>query len=358
MSFPASLFIILVLSALMVRFAVSESLGVAVRMRLMVEDAAALGLDEKEAMGMGVAWAAAGFDKNRILAGVDTEADGYQYDNSKYIKRKVSYACTHGLGGVFSWRIDNDNRPRKGELPSFEGATQVFDEMQACSGCSYSVSAGWSCPDGRATPPVVGAYLAAFNTQLRSESKLDITSKIPFDKITRLFIAFVHVSGYDKPATKGRKCAFGYFPGNPKAEMSEADVRKLIARARRSNPSIEIYATSGLDRATYEHCDPKDFSASLLKFLKHWDLDGYDMDWENDIEQKTMNDLLCASRKTLRSAKTSRGKRFGISAAVWSSARQYDLPVFSKCVDVINIMSYGNDVVTLDKPVAEFAFAA
>ena len=52
--------------------------------------------------------------QKNIIYGVNTEVDSVLYDTHEMIDEKVKYVCESKLGGVFSWRIDNDNRNEKG----------------------------------------------------------------------------------------------------------------------------------------------------------------------------------------------------------------------------------------------------
>ena len=132
-----------------------------------------------------------GFAKKNIIYGVNTEVDSVLYDTHEMIDEKVKYVCESKLGGVFSWRIDNDNRNEKGGKPTFSGVKQIFQQMQLCTGCKYDTLHGWKCVEDHRwhAPPVVAAYLGVFNKNIKDDSFLE---SIPFDSISRVYLAFVH----------------------------------------------------------------------------------------------------------------------------------------------------------------------
>ena len=124
-------------------------------------------------------------------------------------------------------------------------------------------------------------------------------------------------------------------------------------RARKVNPSIEIYATSGLDKAEYVQCEPEIFAASILALLKSADLDGFDMDWEVSVRKPIMDRLLCALHARLHSHRPP----LRVSAAVTPTAWRYDLGALSKCCDDVNVMACGREWTreTLPESLAEWS---
>ena len=195
--------------------------------------------------------------------------------------------------------------------------------------------------------PIVATYLALFNSNLRDDAFLN---SIPFDKVSRVYLAFIHPSDFKNKAEVAslhRRCEF--------KDISGGVMRRVVRRARAVNPAIEIYATSGLGKEDYANCVPGDFAKSLLALLQSFDLDGYDMDWESSIHKVEMDALLCAARQELSGATTRRGKPFRVTAAVLPTTWRYDLGEFTSCVDDVNIMTYGRDVGALDVPEKQWA---
>ena len=114
--------------------------------------------------------------------------------------------------------------------------------------------------------------------------------------------------------------------------MRSAEIKEMIRLAREENPSIEVFATSGMGPEPYLRCAESEqkteaFATSLIELMEEFDLDGYDMDWENGVceNQKSFRTLLLALRKAgFGTRKTPRGRNLGLTAAVLVDASGYD----------------------------------
>ena len=64
-------------------------------------------------------------------------------------------------------------------------------------------------------------------------------------------------------------------------------IQEIVALCHENNPDAEIFITSNfggreLDTEYLAAAqDPQKFADSVLAYLKEYDLDGYDMDWES-----------------------------------------------------------------------------
>ncbi len=107
--------------------------------------------------------------------------------------------------------------------------------------------------------------------------------QIPWKKINRLYIGFATVKDgvlTDLP------------PGDSaedtarRAEMQRR-IREIVPSAGRNNPDAEIFIVSNFDEKELDPQyllaaeDPQKFADSVVAYLKAYDLDGYDMDWES-----------------------------------------------------------------------------
>ena len=192
---------------------------------------------------------------------------------------------------------------------------------------------------------------------------------IPFDKLTRLYIAFAWIRESDGKLT---------YKNTTNKPTDAERISALVKACRAANPFAEIYISSGYDEHGYMYHkaaeNPEGFAQSVVHFLRHHSLDGYDMDWENGLEGKMeeLKELLEATREALDDASKEDGKPYGLTLATWETVDKYALDKIDKTkkvepsnyalaeigktVDAINIMSYGEGR-DLSAIVAEFSEA-
>lgn len=175
----------------------------------------------------------------------------------------------------------------------------------------------------QAKPFIVAQYFGIFDDWYDRA----MAQNPPFEKLNRLYIAFAWIE--DGKLTYKNK---GY---------DYQKITDLVTACRNKNPNVEILISSGYDNGTmykYAAQDTQKLAKSVVDFINTHNLDGYDMDWENGIDQKCMNDLLDALRKAFDAEK----KQYKLTLAVWPQPEGlYDLGKIAKYVDQINIMSYG-----------------
>ena len=161
-------------------------------------------------------------------------------------------------------------------------------------------------------------------------------SDIPFDKLTRLYIAFAWI--------RDGLLTYNNMSNTP---TDQQRIAALVGACRQENPTAQIYISSGYDSdgSMYKEAanNPSAFADSVVAFLRANKLDGYDMDWENGLQKQALNDLLIAVRSALNTASKQDGKTYGLTLAVWQYGYlgKYDLATIASNVDEINIMSYG-----------------
>eukprot|EP00927_Polykrikos_kofoidii_P036057 TRINITY_DN3048_c0_g1_i5.p1 TRINITY_DN3048_c0_g1~~TRINITY_DN3048_c0_g1_i5.p1 ORF type:complete len:429 (+),score=60.54 TRINITY_DN3048_c0_g1_i5:105-1289(+) len=296
-------------------------------------EAEAMGLTRENARQMGVEWKVAGLPKNMIVGGVCTECDGSQFDSLATIESKARYACKSKLRGMMSWRIDNDNfehngvcaagwpKP-KGSGPTFKGVRRLKDAVNR------------HCGNSDPKPLLVAYVGSGINPDIHSDmwhsrGGLPLYKALPYDAADRICLAFVNIEN----------CEVQPLPGW---------TGDMIRQIKEVNPKVEIYLTSSLGADQYREggtgpfCTDSSsktdlFLESLIKLLESHGLNGFDIDWENEIIKEKYMDLI---KKVSARFK---GTSYGLSMAVWPfyEPNLYDLNVLAEHVGVVTLMSYG-----------------
>jgi len=171
---------------------------------------------------------------------------------------------------------------------------------------------------------------------------------IPWTKINRFYIGFATVKDgvlTDLPTGDSADDA------TRRAEMQRR-VREMVALCHEKNPDAEILISSNfggseLDREYLTAAlDPQKFADSVLAYLKEYDLDGYDMDWESsniDDYVPQLTALLSTCHATFASAGLNpHGRSYKVTHTVWPGVESAQTVAGLKdAVDQVNIMSYG-----------------
>ncbi len=171
--------------------------------------------------------------------------------------------------------------------------------------------------------------------------------QIPWKKINRLYIGFATVKDgvlTDLPVETSADDAA------QRAEM-QGRIREVVSLCRQNNPDAEIFITSNfggdLDNEYLVAAqDPQKFADSVLAYLKAYDLDGYDMDWESgqiDDYAPQLTSLLSTCHATFAAAGNSpQGRPYLLTHTVWPGVESAQTVAGLKdSVDQINITSYG-----------------
>ncbi|OGT26780.1 MAG: hypothetical protein A3I77_08200 [Gammaproteobacteria bacterium RIFCSPLOWO2_02_FULL_42_14] len=152
----------------------------------------------------------------------------------------------------------------------------------------------------------------------------------PFQKINRLYIAFGKIvkdnSGHFSIAFDG----------------SESHAEDIIARMKKDNPSAQLFLTVGGNGGADSYggaANDSQFAGHVLHFLDEYDLDGFDIDWENDLNKKDLNNLVTQLFSVLHAHQKQ------LTLDVWPFPNStYDMKTLSNHLDEINIMSYGTGI--------------
>jgi hypothetical protein len=168
--------------------------------------------------------------------------------------------------------------------------------------------------------PYAGAYYPIFD-----DGWVEPTDKMPFDKVSALFIAFAHAYPLNTAAPdKGAEFTF------QKNQKNQSDrVKQIMDVARRGNPNIKIIITLGwgMNDWTYINADYNgiysQFPTSVFKFVQKYGFDGFDIDDEyigddpsncqeksGCITPKNFNGVVSKLRRLFDAASTKDGKPY------------------------------------------------
>lgn len=177
---------------------------------------------------------------------------------------------------------------------------------------------------------------------------MSVKDQIPWKKVNRIYIGFATVNAgilTDLPAGSSAD-------DTARREENVRRIRNVVALCRQNNPNTEIFITSNFDEKELDPQyleaaqDPQKFADSALTYLKMYDLDGYDMDWESrriDDYAAQLTSLLSACHAAFAAAGPNPHSRsYKLTHTVWPGVESPDTVAGLKdSVDQINIMSYG-----------------
>lgn len=187
------------------------------------------------------------------------------------------------------------------------------------------------------TPPIIAQYYT-ISSDSAEQWKDEFKSNTPFTKLNRLYITFgkiVKTGGHFTVAIDG----------------SENHLKQVLQTMKEKNPKAELFLTTrGTDDSdSYGGAanDPA-FAQNVATLLKKYGLNGFDIDWEEDLNKADLDNLLIHLHSTLHA----NNKK--LTLTVWPFMQpEYDIAVIKNNVDQINIMSYGTEI-TLNEIVAIF----
>ena len=177
----------------------------------------------------------------------------------------------------------------------------------------------------------------------------------PLDKVNRVYIAFAnpHLKSDDQSDYDLQ----WYLPdknGNQQTQLADFRVNDLVTRIKNAHPNdtpgifvvIGEGVTGGQGASLKDVAADSDFPKAVIQFLKKYDLNGVDIDWESDIKDNLTNLL-----KNLQKIRQS-GYYLTLDV-IHNASTAYD-PSITEYVDQINIMSYGTTLNHLDEYISEF----
>lgn len=163
----------------------------------------------------------------------------------------------------------------------------------------------------------------------------------PLTHCNRLYIAFgkiIEVNGHFSIAFDG----------------SVDHVQQLIARIKSINPTADIFLTVGGNGSASSYggaANDPEFADNVAQFLSEYGFNGFDVDWENNLDRQNLNQLMTHLHTTFQ---TYHDK---LTLDVWPFPdAAYDMTVLKNNLDQINIMSYGT-IISLKECVDNFVRA-
>ena len=193
---------------------------------------------------------------------------------------------------------------------------------------------------------VVAGYFGMFDTYTYNMA-MRVKENIPWTRINRLYIAFA------TPSSNGELVDFTNLVDTLTVAEAEKRVRNIAELCRSTNPNAEILISSApsvfVDDANYLQAlwNPQKFADSVVRYVKKYNLDGLDIDWESPVLRddpaviKQLPVFFSTLRDTLRATGPNpHGKPYKVTTTVGYHSPQ-TVASLKDYVDGINIMSYG-----------------
>ena len=234
------------------------------------------------------------------------------------------------------------------------GCTQIFPQAGGAgnptpTGDTNAVSGNPLVPSPPASRNIIAAYWYLYPDPNDDTYPLVMSAKdqIPWKKINRIYIGFATVKNgvlTDLPTGDSADDTAR------RAEMQRR-IREIVSLCRKNNPDAEIFITSNFggvmdDEYLAAANNPQKFADSVLSYMKAYDFDGYDMDWESrsiDDYAPQLTSLLFSCHTTFAATGPNpHGRPYKVTHAVWPGVESAQTVAGLKdSVDQINIMSYG-----------------
>ncbi|MFA6074235.1 MAG: glycosyl hydrolase family 18 protein [Negativicutes bacterium] len=200
----------------------------------------------------------------------------------------------------------------------------------------------WGMTHGERTKKIVAqAFLIDSDTYV---SVMEDPKKIPWEKFNRIYIAFAAVNERGQ-LIEGKV--------NTDEAQWKGRLNNIVAQCRVNNPKAEIFLMSergeGAPNKNYlmAASDPENFAHTVYRLLQTYDLDGFDLGWQNKMNINDYSFEVIALLEALRNKfdkvdMTPRGKKYKLTYSVWPGSQLPQLVAKTRfLVDQINIMSYG-----------------
>ena len=186
---------------------------------------------------------------------------------------------------------------------------------------------------------IIGAYFYIFDDGYTNT--MNIQTKIPWNEINRLYIAFATVK--DGSLTN--------IQTDGSEDLADNRIKTIINLCRKNNPDTEIFISSNFGPdVTTEYLkaadNPEAFAGSVLNYLERYDLDGYDMDWEDfkaNSYQEEQDRLLSACKDAFDATnQDNKHRRYALTCTIWPGVHDPDtVASYIPSVDQVNLMTYG-----------------
>jgi GH18 family chitinase len=187
--------------------------------------------------------------------------------------------------------------------------------------------------------PIYATYVGLFDENYES---FIVNEHIPWHIFNRIYIAFATLDEH----------------GNLTNLNKDADekIRNITNKYRKVVPDGEIFMSSNYDGdmdQKYINASkyPDKFAQSVISYMRKYQLNGYDMDWESSILFNNYEPLI----KLLSSCHKIFDQKYKLTHTIVPQLEPPELlnQVF-KLVDQVNIMSYGNQIDTIETYINEY----
>ena|SRR5436853_1847069 len=186
--------------------------------------------------------------------------------------------------------------------------------------------------------PTIIAYFAFFDDAYNST--MNVSNKIPWAIFDRIIISFAILDGR----------------GNLTNEhpSDNAKIRHIQALYKKSRPDGQIYISNyGDDTYRYlyaaNHSDV--FSASVLRYLKRYNMNGFDLDWETGMINRYSSELVTL----ITSCDQVFNTKYKITHAIWPYVHDPGtVGLLADIVDEINIMTYQYDMNSIEALIKQY----
>jgi hypothetical protein len=197
---------------------------------------------------------------------------------------------------------------------------------------------------------IIAAYFYLYPDRNDDTYPLVMSAKdaMPWKKVNRIYIGFATLQNgvlTDLPAGTSAEST------SRRAE-TQARIRNVVTLIRQNNPGAEIFITSNFDEEKLDPQyllaseDPRKFAGSVVGYLKEYDLDGYDMDWEsgkiNDYAPQLTSLLAACHDRFSMEGNSPRGRPYKLTHTVWPGVESPETVAgLADSVDQLNLMTYG-----------------
>ena len=173
--------------------------------------------------------------------------------------------------------------------------------------------------------PLVSAYFGIFDDAYNST--MNVSKTIPWKMFDRIIIAFANIDKYANLTNE--------------RSTDHAKIQHIISLYKKSRPNGEIFVSVYDDRPErflYAANHSKIFSKSVLKYLRKYNINGLDLDWETYRINSYSKQLVTL----IKSCNHVFDRQYKISHTIWPYVHDAStVGLLANIVNDINIMSYG-----------------
>ena len=189
--------------------------------------------------------------------------------------------------------------------------------------------------------PLVSAYFAIFDDAYNST--MNVSKIIPWSMFDRIIISFA-ILDQNANLTNERT-------------SDHSKILHIISLYKKAQPNGEIFISLYgeidvlfLNAANHSTI----FSQSVLRYLKRYNINGIDLDWETVFINKHANELVTL----IKSCDQVFNGKYKITHAIWPYVHDpQTIGLLANIVDEINIMSYGFEISKIESLINQYHHA-